>query len=546
MTNNKNLMWMLATALLACLVYLPTLSFDLVWDDLVLVSQPSWYEGAIAWTRPMIYSAGYWRPLVSMTIGKLGHNAFAQHALNILLFGGLAAGLYSCAARVLPEAMKEKAKVAALIALPLALHPGLSEAVSWVSGRFDLTMTLCIAWALSLSFVGTRKAALGVAVLSFAALLSKDPAPLALLGIALVALPKIDKAARFRVGGALFSAMAAWVSLRYILGIKEATTFTYLIKCVRAHPLEASAHIAQSAYDYAGVVFAPWLFVSPVHEFEITNSAATLTGWLAFFAFAMLAVGALRHFKSDAARAFGMASAQLFPAMLLMAPQANVLIAGDRYISVCMPFLAVGIAFLISKKEGLFARISKRPALLGCGLLVCALGAGSINAALMWRDNEILTRVAKTQPGSVMANLGAALHLIDKRSYAQAEPYVDAALAHSTEDAVPTDMLATLITEKTFILAKTGKDTEALTMAAIARLGHMSSYKVEAAEALVRFRNKDCWKNAGERSFSAYMRMVGGSKNPDVVEMTAEIQALREKSGCAMRAETKDVGRVKP
>lgn len=132
-------------------VYMPVLKFGYVWDDISLfLNSPalrsvhdlsSWWAGV---SRPILPETTYFRPVVLSTfvyefIGNRTDPAFSHlvnlgiFIVNVILVGVLTAGLVHRDAR----------GVSVVVAVAVyGLHPSNIESVAWVSGRFDLLVTL--------------------------------------------------------------------------------------------------------------------------------------------------------------------------------------------------------------------------------------------------------------------------------------------------------------------------------------------------------------------------------------------------------------------
>jgi predicted Zn-dependent protease len=195
--------------LVAAGVYLNTLFYEFVWDDIYLILEDHTVKSlrylATIFTSDffghqeddLVY--GYFRPLISLSYfidyAIWRTNALGYHLTNIL-FHGLSTLLVAAALMQL-KISRVPAFVAALL---FAVHPMHTESVAWISGRTDL-----IAFAFALvSFVtyrriggAKRKAALKIAsVVSFAfAILAKEMAVVVVLwmGIADVVLDRRDR-----------------------------------------------------------------------------------------------------------------------------------------------------------------------------------------------------------------------------------------------------------------------------------------------------------------------------------------------------------------
>ncbi len=141
-----------AVACFAVLLYLPTLRFDLVWDDPMLVELTRTELGAGG--VPALLSSefilgsrsepsGYFRPVVLASLGldsRLGHGKpWAYHLTNVLLNAAVCAVVVLLLRRLLNS--REAALFGGLL---FASHPAHVEAVAFVSGRTDLWAALFV------------------------------------------------------------------------------------------------------------------------------------------------------------------------------------------------------------------------------------------------------------------------------------------------------------------------------------------------------------------------------------------------------------------
>jgi hypothetical protein len=198
-------------ALLALLVFLPSLWTGLVWDDVPLIADNPqirsfdnlsaiftshyWNVGeqldpSDPWGLSQSHERRYYRPLlttsfmVDWAIGRGG--AWSHHLGNVLLHA-----MATALATLIALRWTGRFAAGLVAGLVFALHPTRSESVVWVAGRSDVLMTVCMLASVELSFRASRASGRGamvraVAAVLFAlmALLSKEPAvflPLLLL-----------------------------------------------------------------------------------------------------------------------------------------------------------------------------------------------------------------------------------------------------------------------------------------------------------------------------------------------------------------------------
>ena len=131
-------------ALVAALVYLPTLRYQLVWDDMDIIVQNEspplqafahsfWYGGGAG----ILGKDPYYRPLANFSLGVdelvAGHHAWYFHMVNLLLHATVVA-----LAGVVVWQVFGSFWLVLLAGLICAVHPLAADSVAYVSGRTDL------------------------------------------------------------------------------------------------------------------------------------------------------------------------------------------------------------------------------------------------------------------------------------------------------------------------------------------------------------------------------------------------------------------------
>jgi tetratricopeptide (TPR) repeat protein len=131
-------------ALVAALVYVPTLRYQLVWDDLDIIVQNQsspfqaithsfWYGGGAG----VLGRDPYYRPLVNFSLGVdelvAGHRAWYFHMVNVLLHAAVVA--LAC---VVVWQLFGSFWLTLVGGMLCAVHPFAADSVAYVSGRTDL------------------------------------------------------------------------------------------------------------------------------------------------------------------------------------------------------------------------------------------------------------------------------------------------------------------------------------------------------------------------------------------------------------------------
>lgn len=142
---------------ITALIYLPTIFFDYVWDDLNFFAQinyhsyENWFYKSIS--EPFFVSVNYYRPIVVASfvseIILFDGNPFISHLINYCLLLICTFLIYLVLSRELKiDCIHRKHLIATIGALCFSIHPALTENVAWISGRFDLLMTTFLIAAL--------------------------------------------------------------------------------------------------------------------------------------------------------------------------------------------------------------------------------------------------------------------------------------------------------------------------------------------------------------------------------------------------------------
>jgi tetratricopeptide (TPR) repeat protein len=185
--------------LVALTLYIRVLGFDYVWDDVDIffgtinnlrdgqldlsrISKPM-VEQHQQYFRPLVVITYYWDTLVA------GLNPGFSHGVNLVLFILNAMLVFAvCQSLAEKSGRANPGRLAFFASLLYIIHPAMTEATAWISGRFDLLATFFILGATRV-YLGSARRYLRVAlisVLTFLALLCKETGvtlPVALLCI---------------------------------------------------------------------------------------------------------------------------------------------------------------------------------------------------------------------------------------------------------------------------------------------------------------------------------------------------------------------------
>ena len=381
-------------ALLAALVYLPTVRNGYVWDDgqyvkpLVELSArelPRALRSDLYAVDPSDAPSGYHRPLASLTLWLNGHlgGAAALHAGNVALHA-LAAALLVLL--IIGRLGREATVPAMLAALLWALHPESSETVAWISTRYDLLTAVFALLLLLLPWrAGWARAALH-GLIFFCGLLCKEGF-VALFAVVIVddwAARRPLRAAMPRVLSVSLS-IAVWMGLRALLSI--GTIAPPLGGAWRQILSAVAIYLGRAVWPLPLTISHPYVSLPPL---GLAIGAATAT---ALVGMALRA----RHLAPAVALILAPLGAQALAMGLLG-------IAPERYFylpSVGLAFIAAALLLSLAGRRRSFA--------IWCGAfaLAAALGAVAIESRLPdWRDDRALfTSAAVHDPSDPLANL---------------------------------------------------------------------------------------------------------------------------------------------
>jgi hypothetical protein len=181
-------------ALAALLLYVRTLGYNYLWDDIVI------FRGVVSTAlstfdlsgllQPFLEEADYFRPLVVLSFWLdavlAGNRPGFSHAVNLALFLVNILLVFSICRHLAKTLESPRASWRAFwAALIYAIHPVMVESTVWISGRFDVLATTCILGATRV-YLSRRPGhwrLIGFGLLSFLALLSKETGIMLLPGI---------------------------------------------------------------------------------------------------------------------------------------------------------------------------------------------------------------------------------------------------------------------------------------------------------------------------------------------------------------------------
>jgi len=393
-----------------------------VWNDVTLLTMNphlAFPDGVIAlfshdmWTASVQGDAGhYYRPLAMVTFALnrwvAGNAPLSYHAGNVLLHV-LAGVLVLSLLRRLPDLTLSGAMAGAFF---LALHPMLTEAVAWSSGRFDVQAALLSAAAVVSHVRGGTVGRIGTSAAFGLALLSKESAVCVPLLLAEYDLIFRGRPVRAWILGHAGPAvvLVLYFGIRSTLGLSGPSLLSELgLDLVKGYAFNLITFLPRLLVPFETTAFRP--YVAP--SWQATGVAlaaaaaiAGLAGWVAI------------RWSSSKARAFVWGWSWVILALLPTAVAGPKLeVVGDRYAYLPAVGLAIVVASVVDagldhlRSQGCSRlTISLAASLLGLSWLCLAWQSG--NRVRDWRsDWTVFEAELRTNPSNHVAlrSLGAIL-----------------------------------------------------------------------------------------------------------------------------------------
>ncbi len=281
-------------------VFYPSLHNGYVWDDEIFLVRSSAYAGtsrlAASLFEPFALYAAYYRPLVAFSYALIpatsDYSASAHHAINLVMHIANVLLVYVCVIAIsrriftAPENQRGHFVSAVVAALVFAVHPTVLEPLLWISGRFDMALTL---FSLLFVWVDVRRritilSTLLLAIIYFCAAASKEAA--AVLPFAVVLIHTFLWTYERDSGG-----WATFMWRRrsgYVAMIVAGLVYLLLRTYAMDHAPPNSGLLATSAsnwwdrillaalslLEYGRLVFFPWTTTAPVHPYDFNEIGA--------------------------------------------------------------------------------------------------------------------------------------------------------------------------------------------------------------------------------------------------------------------------------
>lgn len=412
MRGSLVLSW-LALLAVVLLAYGGVLSNGYVWDDVFFLSEnevvADFGQVLRIITEPLFGQRSYFRPLPLLAIYTesllSGRNPSVSHAVNLAIHLANCTLVLLIVRRAMVD-MKVEGRVAWLVPLLLALvygvHPALSEAVIWVSSRFDLMATLFILlaiWVWGMDGLRTLPRALLVTVIFFLGALCKET--LVALPVVLVAYQLLRQAAR---AGVVRFEIAAVLVPRHVAAFAGVILAGLVYLFLRHQALEGAEALAPRQYpwhlrlmlpflsagQYIRLTLVPFIGISPHHTFYWSG----IQGLLPYLPWAVAALVLLvtACISLVRRRLYGLVVAAWFAALF---PVLHVvpLTIGDNLIHERFMYFPVAVLVLLLPYVARRLPVSDAMARLGTVLLVLfVLASVPLVRSIvpMWRSDAVL------------------------------------------------------------------------------------------------------------------------------------------------------------
>ena len=400
----------------AGLVYANALDNPFVYDDYSLIVENRSLADPMSLTGLVLHNAV--RPLINLSyaVDRLiwGPAPFGFHLTNVLLHMVNTGLLYLFAATVTRDRVSgapgrdaRPVVIGSVSALLFAVHPMMTQAVGYISGRSEV---LCATWLLLVLFAihrWTRTEKAGWAVLAaglwMAALATKETAamlPIALLGYELWLAPTDVRRSRQRLA-------RVYLPLIALAATAAAARVAVLVFIEHTEPIRPHADYALVEVD---VVRQYLSLMAMPREQSIFHAVAPVTGWLdPRLAMSAVTLGGLIATIWWFRRREGLVSFGLTWFLLMLVPS-SVLVTLDRaepmaehrvYIASLGLFLVVGVwgGWLADRPAGrrLFTQRSLQVAFV---LWLVILSGRTVVRNAVWDDGvDLWTEAAAYAPG---------------------------------------------------------------------------------------------------------------------------------------------------
>lgn len=440
----------LLLALVATGIYLPTLNYEYVLDDRVVMTdnkyvQQGWsgigtilstesLEGHLGKRSDLVIGARY-RPLSLATFAieysLCGLNPVMSHLLNALLYGILAIVIFRLLHFILPNKNAWYLSLSFVVTLLYVLHPIHSEVVANVKGRDEImaAMGAFIAIYYSLLYAKSEKILYNIisGIALFLALLSKESA-LPILAVIPVTIYFFTKAKWKIIFNSLIPVLIAtflylimrYNAVGYFLGNAGQVTEVMLNPFYGVAPLDQLGTILYTLGLYIKLLIFPHPLTIDYYPYHI--SIISLLDWRALISlilYGILIVISIRGWKQKTIPAYGI----LFY-LLTLSIVSNLLISvgvfmNERFVFIPSFGFSLILGWILIEKLPQWIKISAlKPQILSISL-VGLIGVGYLvklfNRLPDWQTGyELDMSAATVSSNSARANLFAGVAIYNK------------------------------------------------------------------------------------------------------------------------------------
>jgi hypothetical protein len=403
-----------------------------VWDDRIsFVDYPqlmSWEGLKQGLSNPsLFFPANYYRPLTSiqlyMELRIAEREPWLLHAVSLLIHLANTALVFLLGRRLVtrfgaPGGNGEASRTIPWLAAAIyGFHPALTESVSWIAARSDLTVSFFLLACMVLGIGrATPLRVLALALLFFCAGLSKESAivlPILFVlidafGMRQARLPlKALWADRAPVYGAVLLGgmgvlVVRYLGMGYLMAAVDAAANPLAIGSAIQHALL----VGQALFAYLRAALVPFDTINPFHA--VTTPVVITDPWPWIQSLAGLAAVAGCVFVLLRGSVFGLMGALYAAALLPVLQIITLPISGnlyhERYMTLPLAFMALGIAFVVAARV---ARVSFKGVVAVWTGVACWTALAMANVLVtvpLWRtDFTLWSWVVKRNPESFIA-----------------------------------------------------------------------------------------------------------------------------------------------
>lgn len=388
--------------LLGTALYLPTLSYDFVGDDFVLIKENPLITSWKACPRIFLsdfhisQNTAFYRPLVlfsfSLDYAFYKESPWGYHLTNALLHG-----LNSSLVTLLALFLIQSPYAALLAGAFFALHPVHPEAVAFISSRTDLLATFFSLLALVVLTLKTKIAAfnwgtwLVAPSFFFLALLSKETAGVVLIPMAfLLFLKEEEGPGKFKTLG--LKILPSGIMLLLYLALRFQVLKTLSMTKIGMVPHFSPLWLFELSFQYLSFLFLPLQRVS-LHYSIYSFSSFNVKFWaMAGFIFLFLAAATYTVWRSK--------ETFLFMALLILPCLPSLVYSLYSEIIMIERYLylpSAGLALLVGWGILRIPAPRKRWIWGGAALLLLLYGGVTLWRMPLWRDELVLYQALKKE-----------------------------------------------------------------------------------------------------------------------------------------------------